>query len=201
MPAVGAFLTFTVTIHERMHMRTRLRSVSAFVIVAAVVALAATYTVKAAPQSAPAVDPMPALLAEVHALRIAMEQSTTVGPRVQLTLARLNIEEQRLAQLSAQLDQVRRELNGAALESQKFSDRIPEIEKSIQIAPDDKTRRMSEAELAVIKREASARNRQEQQLRTRENEVAQALNNEQGRWMEVNARLDELERLLGPVPR
>jgi len=96
---------------------------------------------------------------------------------------------------------VRRELNAAALESQKFSDRIPEIEKSIQTAPDDRTRRMSEAELPVIKREANARSRQEQQLRTRENEAAQALSTEQGRWMYVNARLDELERLLGPVPR
>ena len=130
-----------------------------------------------------------------------MEQSASVAPRVQLTLARLSIEEQRLTLLATQLDQVRRELNAAALESQKLSERVPEIERSIQIAPDDKTRRMSEAELAVIKREIDSRSRQEQQLRTRENEAAQALNTEQGRWMDVNARLDELERLLGPVPR
>ena len=182
-------------------MRTRLRSVSALAIVAVIMALAATYSVKASPQTGQVQDPMTALLAEVHGLRLAMEQSTTVGPRVQLTLARLNIEEQRLTLLAAQLDQVRRELNAAALESQKFSDRIPEIEKSIQMAPDDRTRRMSEGELVVIKREANARSRQEQQLRTRENEAAQALSTEQARWMDVNARLDELERLLGPAPR
>src|SRR5438552_9212028 len=114
-----------------MHMRNRLRSVSLLVIVAAVVALATTYSVKASPQAGQGQDPMTALLAEVHGLRLAMEQSASVAPRVQLTLARLSIEEQRLTVLAAQLDQVRRELNAAALESQKFSDRIPEIEKSI----------------------------------------------------------------------
>jgi hypothetical protein len=124
-------------------------------------------------QTMTAPDPMTSLLTEVHALRIALEQSATVTPRVQLTLARLNIEEQRIAQLAAQLDQVRRELSVALLESQKLSDLLPEL---------------------------SAESRLEQQLRTRENDAAQALTTEQARWMDLNSRLDELERLLAPIP-
>src|SRR2546428_3199259 len=131
----------TVTTLERMHMRTLLRSISALVIVVAVMALAATYSVKASPQAGQAQDPIPALLAEVHALRIAMEQSATVAPRVQLTLARLNIEEQRIAQLAGQLDQVRRELSSLSLESQKLTDRLPELEKGQLTATDEKTRK------------------------------------------------------------
>src|SRR5437660_589330 len=88
---------------ERTHMRARRRLVSVLM-AAAVVALATTYSLKASPQAPQSQDPLPALLAEVHALRIAMEQSATVAPRVQLTLARLNIEEQRIAQLAGQLD-------------------------------------------------------------------------------------------------
>ena len=53
----------------------------------------ATLSVTAAPQAAPVADPMAALLVEVHALRVAMERSGTVTPRVQLTLAQLNIKE------------------------------------------------------------------------------------------------------------
>ena len=34
-----------------------------------------------------------------------------------------------------------------------------------------------------------------------ENEIAQALSTEQARWVDLNARLDELERPLGPAPR
>jgi chromosome segregation ATPase len=181
-------------------MRTRSRSVAAMAIVAAV-GLAATYTVKAAPHAGQTVDPMTALLAEVHGLRMAMEQSATVAPRVQLTLARLNIEEERIAQLVAQLDQVRRELSAASLESQKFSDQLPEFENGLLTATDDKVRRSYEYERTELKRKLSAQVRLEQQLRTRENDTAQALSAEQGRWIELNARLDELERQLGPVLR
>jgi hypothetical protein len=102
-------------------MRTRLRSVVTATAVIAVVALSGASTIAAGPQAAQIPDALTALLAEVHALRIAIERSATVAPRVQLTLARLNIEEQRIAQLAAQVDHVRRELSGASLESQKLS--------------------------------------------------------------------------------
>ena len=46
-------------------------------------------------------DVLPGLLAEVHGLRLAMEQSAAVTPRLQLTLARLTIEEQRVTHLTA----------------------------------------------------------------------------------------------------
>jgi chromosome segregation ATPase len=182
-------------------MTTRPGSVFAMGFVAAVVVLATTYSVKATPQTVQAQDPLTALLGEVHALRIAMEQSATVAPRVQLTLARLNIEEQRIAQLAAQVDQVRRELTAASLESQKLAEQVPEVEKGLQTAPDDKTRRGYEYEQVALKQKMNAQSRLEQQLRTRENESAQALGTEQSRWIDLNARLDELERLLGPVPR
>ena len=50
-------------------MRNRLRSVSTLVIVAAIVALATTYSVKASPQAGEVHDPMTALLAVEQELR------------------------------------------------------------------------------------------------------------------------------------
>ena len=82
-----------------------------------------------------------------------------------------------------------------------FRSQVPEVERGLQTAPDDKTRRGYEFEQTALKQRMSAQTRLEQQLRARENEAAQALNTEQGRWIELNARLDELERLLAPVPR
>jgi chromosome segregation ATPase len=180
-------------------MRTRLRSGVA--ITALVVIVFASGRTSAAAQTAQTPDPLTALLVEVHALRIAMEQSATVAPRVQLTLARLNIEEQRIAQLAAQLDQVQRELSAASLESQKLSDQLAETEKAIQTATDDKTRKSYEYEHADVKRKLGAQARLEEQLRGRENDAAQGLRTEQSRWIDLNSRLDELERLLGPLPR
>jgi DNA repair exonuclease SbcCD ATPase subunit len=182
-------------------MTSRRLSTSTFVIAGAIVTLAAGYTAKATSQAGPPPDPITALLSEVHALRIAMEQTATMAPRVQLTLARLNIEEQRIAQLAAQLDQVRRELTVATLESQKLADQVPEVEKVLQTATDEKVRKSYEYEHEALKRKLAAQARLEQQLRNRENEAAQAVATEQGRWMDLNSRLDELERLLGPIPR
>ncbi len=182
-------------------MRTRLRTISSIAIAASVVAVAATYSVKAAPQTGQNPDPIAALLLEVRALRIAMEQSATVTPRVQLTLARLNIEEQRIAQLATQLDQASRELSAASLESQRLMDQLPELEKGLLTATDDKIRKAYEFEQTGVKRKLSVQSRLEQQLRTRENEAAQVLSTEQSRWTDLNARLDELERLLAPIPR
>src|SRR5436189_28506 len=179
----------------------RWRSVALVLVASVGLALAARAVVRAAPQTAPSSDPMNALLSEVHALRIAMEQSASIAPRVQLTLARLNIEEQRISQLAAQLDQVRRELTAVGLESQKLSDQLPEVEQVLRTTTDDAERKSHEYERIAIKRKLSAQARLEQQLRTRETESAQSLGTEQSRWVDLNTRLDELERLLGPVPR
>jgi hypothetical protein len=56
-------------------------------------------------------------------------------------------------------------------------------------------------EVVSLKRKLAAQTAVEQQLRTRENETAQLMATEQARWNELSVRLDELERLLGPVPQ
>src|SRR5438034_8064716 len=119
-------------------MRTQLRSALTMVVAAGILAVAAGYGVKATAQTGESPAPIAGLLTEVHALRIAMEQSATVAPRVQLTLARLNIEEQRIAQLATQLDQVRRELTAVTLDSQKLADELAEVERVLQTTTDEK---------------------------------------------------------------
>jgi DNA repair exonuclease SbcCD ATPase subunit len=144
---------------------------------------------------------MTVLLAEVHGLRLAMERSPTVTPRVQLALSRLNIEEQRVAQLSGQLDQLRRELSAASLELERLTAELRDMENGFLRATDEKMRKAFEDQQAEAKRQLERQSRLVQELRTRENEAAQAVSTEQGRWTDVNARLDELERFLGPLPR
>jgi len=179
-----------------MDARPRRSAVVASVCIA--IALAAALTRGAGAQT-PSADPMTALLSEVHALRVAMEQSASIAPRVQLTLARLNIEEQRITQLAAQLDQVRRELTGTELAVKRTADQIVDLEKDVQTAPDEKTRKDLEYMQTQAKREQSRQAIQLQQVRTRESDAMQLLGTEQARWIDLNARLDELERILGPI--
>src|SRR4051812_2411005 len=52
-------------------------------------------------------DVLPALLVEVRGLRAAMEQMAAAGPRVQLALGRVQLQEQRINNLIRRLDEVR----------------------------------------------------------------------------------------------
>jgi chromosome segregation ATPase len=163
-------------------------------------ALAASLNLGATPQAAQSAnEPLAALLSEVHALRLAMEQTAAVAPRVQLTLARLNIQEQRATRLGTQLDEVRRQLADAARHSETKSDELADVEKRLQGASNDQERKGFESEQRALKGEQTAEAALVRDLRTRENEAAQAFSTEQARWVDLNARLDDLERLLAPV--
>ena len=61
----------------------------------------------------PSQDVLPALLLEVRGLRAAMEQMAAAGPRVQLALGRVQLQEQRINNLIRRLDEVRATLGGA----------------------------------------------------------------------------------------
>src|SRR5260370_40594918 len=52
---------------------------------------------------------IPALLSEVHQLRLAIERSTLLGTRMQISLQRIQMQEVRTARLSQDLDRLRKE--------------------------------------------------------------------------------------------
>ena len=83
-------------------MRTRTLVVGIALIVAA---LAVTAT---RAQEQPGI--LPSLLVEVRGLRAAIEQMASAGPRVQLALGRLQLQEQRLNTLIVKLDGIRDKL-------------------------------------------------------------------------------------------
>ena len=64
-------------------------------------------------------------------------------------------------------DQARRELSGVSLESQTLTDQLPELEKGLLTATDDKLRKPHEYEQTAVKRRLSAQSRLEQFSQTR----------------------------------
>jgi len=168
----------------------------------ALVCLAVTATAFAGAQAGQPRSPndvLPGLLAEVHGLRLAMEQSAAVTPRLQLTLARLTIEEQRVTHLAAQLNDVRQQLAGTDLALKRASEELADSEKRLQNEIDPAKRNAFESGLSYSELQIRQFTAQQQQLRTRENEAVPVLATEQNRWIDLNTRLDELERLLAPV--
>ena len=53
---------------------------------------------------------MQALLSEVHQLRLAIERSNTISPRIQLAVERLKLQQQTVWHISDQLEGVRHDI-------------------------------------------------------------------------------------------
>lgn len=145
---------------------------------------------------APAVDPIRELLTEVRALRMAMERSATVGARIQLLVARVQLQEQRIAELSRRAAAVRDELSkidaGVAARGAELS----RMERELHGVTDAKVRKDYEDNIEYLKARLALPDKRWQDFMNEESLLSQQIAADQGRWSDVNNQLDELERSL-----
>lgn len=151
----------------------------------------------------PTVDSsMDALVAEIRALRQAVERSGIAGARAQVALGRLQLQENRLATLGRQALESRIRLQNAILQLTDTQVQVARLARSVDETVTAEQRR--EVEAALEERKASLKQLQSHvnQLRTEEGEASSALSAEQARWSDFNERLEALERALAsPAPR
>jgi chromosome segregation ATPase len=146
-------------------------------------------------QAAAPVDPIRELLAEVRALRMAMERSATYGARIQLLVARVQMQEQRIADLTRRADTLRsemrsidQELASMSLQEKMMSD------KNSAMPPEMRAEMEQMVKHFALNSERLEKRKQE--LVNEEQMVAQQISLDQGRWNEVSGQLDQLERTL-----
>ena len=139
---------------------------------------------------------LPALLTEVKGLRAAMEHMAADGPRVQLALGRLQLQEQRLNTLIVRLDAVRQQLANAQRNVAQHQMQSGQMEAALR-SRQDEPREQIEAMIAAMKQEAASTVADVQRLTAEEASLAADLAAEQGRWSDFNQRLEELERSMG----
>lgn len=142
-------------------------------------------------------DVLGALLVEVRGLRASMEQLASAGPRVQLAVARLQLQEQRLNTMLRRLDDVRDRLNGSETRLAEMQAQAPQFQESGRVASDPEQRLAFERMQSEIKAQVSRLTREVQQHRAEFTELSAAVAAEQGRWVELNQRLEDLDRTLG----
>ena len=144
-------------------------------------------------------DVLGALLVEVRGLRASMEQMASAGPRIQLATARLQLQEQRINSLVRRLDDVRANIRNTEEELANAQVRYKQFEQAA--ASSDLSRR-PEMEVELTQqmkalRDAMARRDADiQRLQAEEAQVSADIAAEQGRWNEINQRLEELDRAL-----
>ena len=152
-------------------------------------------------------DIMPALLAEVRGLRAAMEQMAAAGPRVQLALGRLQLQEQRLATSVRRLEEVRTRLTGTQQSVVDQQEQLAALELAAKdISPaagaakhgEQMTAEQLDEMQKQIKRQIDRSNNEVQRLIGEEATLANEASTEQARWAELNQRLEEIERSLAP---
>lgn len=146
-------------------------------------------------------DTLSALLTEVRQLRIAMERTATIAPQVQLLGARLTVQNERLSRATNDHANVQEEIERVTNAISQISARIQELETSASEAANPVAQRQFVAEQRALKQELESQSAQETRLRARETELANLVAAEQNRWLELNARLDDLERALARTPR
>jgi hypothetical protein len=161
----------------------------------AILAFAGLATAALLAQSAPAPARDP-LLDEIRALRGDMNQRLEATMRMQLLVARLQLQEQRTSTVLGQLRDVESRLreNEAAKQQSAAAlkmlgmDEVPEAEKQ-----DNPFFKMF---AAGTEKFATA----EAELKAQQAELARQLSQEQAQWKAFNTQLDQLEKLF-PLPR
>jgi chromosome segregation ATPase len=136
------------------------------------------------------------LLQEVRALRAAIERMTVAGTRAQLLLGRLQMQEQRMTSLGQQLQATRAKLASVQQERQREASRVDTFTEGLEHSLPPDQRQDMEQGLKMTKQRVAQLDQQVNALQLEDAGVGQALSAEQARWVELNARLEELEGLL-----
>jgi chromosome segregation ATPase len=142
------------------------------------------------------------LLAELRAFRADVQQAAKVSVRAQLLVARLRLQEQRINILAGQLNEIRRLITIKESAQIPLASRLRQVEERLRgTATSFDEQKASEAELKDVKARLAQMQKDEQQHRAEELELANQVATEQARWTEFNARLDDLELQLPALQR
>jgi hypothetical protein len=141
---------------------------------------------------------MQALLSEVRQLRRSVEKNMTLGPRMQLLMQRAQFQEQKVARIQQQLDEVRKQIGEQTARQAAANERLAKIEADISGESDAARRSQLEDMRAGLKMVVG--NGPDQQIRARESELNNSLETEQSVLNEFNEKLDALERQLEAPP-
>lgn len=165
--------------------------------VAGVAAVLGAAGLAAAGQTDRSPDVLNALLVEVRGLRAAMEQMASAGPRIELALGRLQLQEQRVNNLLRRHVDVRERLAAAERDAGATTRELEDTQEFLlRPSLDEKDRQSAQSHVTHFKRKLAEMQGDVQRLRIEEADVAQLVAVEQNRWTEINQQLEALERAL-----
>ena len=178
-------------------MKVRTTGLAVLIVLIIGLSVSPTASQSTARPSPPQEDVLPALLTEVRGLRAAMEQMASAGPRVQLALGRVQLQEQRVNNLLRRVEEGRSHLAETQRKYEQTQQELRNLETMIR---DPRPDGPPVAELQNMQRGTEhevARLAADLQRLTAESAAIDAdLATEQGRWIDLNQRMEALEQSL-----
>jgi chromosome segregation ATPase len=152
----------------------------------------------ASAQTAPAAKPatLDDVVAEVRALRADMLKMQEASVRAQLLVARLQVEEQRIASLTRELTQADQEIRGYEAAHNPFTESM--LKELTKAQPDNPE---AAPFVAMLKGQLENLQSGSDAAKARQASLNQLLADEQARWTSFNAQLEALERELPVVKK
>ena len=135
------------------------------------------------------------LVVEVQALRAEMNQAAAASIRAQLLVGRLQMEDQRISGGVRDLGAVQAELAANAQARTDAAAQVKTLEDAL-ISAGAATRDEVEQQLTAAKAAAVQADRRQQALKRRESGLAKELQEDQARWRDINARLENFEQAI-----
>lgn len=137
-----------------------------------------------------------ALLKEVHELRLALERSSMIGPRIQIVVERMKIQQGAVAALNKQVDDGKRELENFAMGMGQWAARVREIETDLGSQNDPAIRKRLEGELKEMRAQAERAQAMEGSIRSRIADAESRARVEQANLDVLNDKLNQIEKAL-----
>lgn len=148
------------------------------------------------PPATRATDPIVALTAEFRALRTELAEAARASLRLQLLTARIQAQEQRIIYLDRQRAEAATRRSNAEQGRNAFATQIKQFTSGEMAKLPVEDRRQFEFMVTAQKEQLALQDRLVQQAQIEENDASSALAQEQGRWADLNNRLEELEKTL-----
>lgn len=135
-----------------------------------------------------------ALLSEVRLLRIVLQNTNSGAKRIQLATERIRLQQERVDKLTRDLDETRNILAENKANQSRLEETLKELERQVRQEGFPARRTELERQLRVTKIEVEPLSIRESRLKDRENQLMALLQFEQSKLLDLNGKLDELER-------
>jgi seryl-tRNA synthetase len=132
------------------------------------------------------------LTAEVRQLRMAVEESTRSQTQTQALGVYLSVQQSRITQVATRLDSARKELDTATNRLREITSTLDNMQTELLQTSETQRRAALEDGLRQLKVEQQRVAIEEQQARSREADLAHALQLEDSRWTDLITKLEQL---------